>query len=306
MLLLSAISGGADRKKQRLLELAERVATLGKRRFGLSLHFGSSLASRSLPLSRSYQAALHAAEGALANGAKIMTAEAPTAGPTQSLRKIREELCKAVEESPGSLGARFDRYLETVEAQSGYRFDAVQGHLAAGFELMTGPLVAKGLLDAKSFAALCETLDRVGGEARTTSDLFAAYRAAVTDMSEAMERPVPARRDRNLRAALDFIHQHYSEPLRFEQVARVAGFAPNYFSGLFREREGMPFERYVTALRIERAKQLLTSSTLSAARVGELSGFSSPQYFSKVFHRALGLTPLEYRQNPGKHRTIKK
>ena len=147
---------------------------------------------------------------------------------------------------------------------------------------------------------------RVGGEARTTSDLFAAYRAAVTDMSEAMERPVPARRDRNLRAALDLIHQHYSEPLRFEQVARVAGFAPNYFSGLFREREGMPFERYVTALRIERAKQLLTSSTLSAARVGELSGFSSPQYFSKVFHRALGMTPLEYRQNPGKHRTIKK
>jgi len=306
VLLLSAISGGADRKKQRLLDLAERVSTLGRRRFGLSLHFGWSLASRSLPLSRSYQAALHAAERALANGAKIMTAEAPTAGPLPSLRKILEELRKAVEETPSTLGARFDRYLETVEAQSGYRFDAVQGHLAAGFELMAAPLVAKGSLDAKSFETLSETLDRAGGEARTTSDLFAAYRTAVADMSEAMDRPVPARRDRNLRAALDFIHQHYSEPLRFGQVARVAGFAPNYFSALFREREGVPFERYVTGLRIERAKQLLTSSTLSAARVGELSGFRSPQYFSKVFHRALGVTPLAYRQHPAKHRTIKK
>jgi len=86
--------------------------------------------------------------------------------------------------------------------------------------------------------------------------------------------------------------------LRFEHVARLAGFAPNYFSALFREREGVPFETYVTGLRIERAKQLLTSSTLSAARVGELSGFSSPQYFSKVFRESLGVPPLAYRRQP--------
>src|SRR5262249_42317617 len=70
--------------------------------------------------------------------------------------------------------------------------------------------------------------------------------------------------------------------------ARLAGFAPNYFSALFRQRQGVTFERYVSDLRVERAKQLLASSTLSVARVGELSGFSSAQYFSKVFRRSVG------------------
>jgi AraC-like DNA-binding protein len=303
VLLLSSLSGGAERKKRRLADLADRISTLGGRRFGLSLHFGSSAASRSLPLSRSYQAALQAAERALARGVRITESEPRASEPIQSLRRMREELCRAVEESPDSLGARFDRYLETVEAQSGYRFDAVAGHLAAGFELMARPLVAKGVLDAKSFAALSETLDRAGGEARTTSDLFAAYRSAVTDMALAMARPVPARRERRLHAALDFIHQHYTEPLSFRQIAKMAGFAPNYFSALFREREGVPFERYVTGLRLERAKQLLTSSTFSAARIGELAGFGSAQYFSKVFHRTLGVTPLEYRRRPRQRRT---
>jgi AraC-like DNA-binding protein len=306
VLLLSAKSGARGPTNRRLHDLVDRVASSGNRRFGLSLHFGSSTASRSLPLSRSYQSALQAAERAVARGMRLLTAEPRTAGSAQSLRKIREDLCRAVEEAPESLGARFDRYVETVEAQSGYRFDAMQGHLAAGFELMARPLVRRGSLDAKSFDALCEALDRAGGEARTTSDLLDAYRTAVADMSDAMQRPVAAKRDRSLRAALEHIHQHYSEPLSFVRVARLAGFAPNYFSILFRERQGVTFERYVSDLRIERAKQLLVSSTLSVARVGELSGFSSPQYFSKVFRHAVGTTPLVYRASPAKQRSRKR
>jgi AraC-like DNA-binding protein len=282
-------------KKQRMADLAQRISALGDRRFGLSLHFGSSATSKTLPLSRSYHAALAGAERALSQGSRLVTADAAVDGSTQSLRQIREDLCRAVEEAPDSLGARFERYLETVEARCGYRFDRVQGHLEAGFELMARPLVAKGLLDPKSFSALCETLDHAGGEAKTASELFIAYRSAVADMSEAVARPVPAKRERSLRAALYYIHQHYTEPLRFQTVARLAGFAPNYFSALFKEREGMPFERYVAGLRIERAKQWLASSELPAARVAELSGFSSPQYFSKVFRQAVGATPVAYR-----------
>ena len=94
--------------------------------------------------------------------------------------------------------------------------------------------------------------------ARTLSELAAAYRAAVADLSDAIRRPVSARRDRSLRGALEYIHQHYGERLELPKVAKVAGFTPKYFSQLFHEREKMTFERYLAKLRLERAKQLLS------------------------------------------------
>jgi len=119
-------------------------------------------------------------------------------------------------------------------------------------------------------------------------------------VSDALERPGPARQDRNVRRATDYIAQHYAEPLRLETVASVAGFTPTYFSRLFRKREGVPFGKYVTAFRIERAKQLLASTDLDASRIAELSGFGTPQYFSAQFPPLAGVTPLTWRRGPAR------
>jgi len=143
--------------------------------------------------------------------------------------------------------------------------------------------------------AMSEGLDRSADSARTTSELLAAYRRAVSDLSAATRKPVAARHERSLRAALEHTAQHYAEPLRAADVARVAGFAPKYFSRLFREHEGTTFEKHLRGLRVERAQFLLASSALDVERVARLSGFGSSQYFCRVFRRATGLTPLGYR-----------
>jgi len=189
-----------------------------------------------------------------------------------------------------------------VAAQCGYRSDAARGHLEAGFERIAAPLLSSGAIDKKSFDALCDVLERAAREAGTITDLFAAYRRAVLDLSDSMQRPVLARQDRSLRTAVEHIHQHYAERLSLKTVARLAGFAPSHFSKLFIKRERVPFEQYVRSLRLERAKQLLADTDLDAARVADLSGFRSPQYFSHVFTEALGMTPLTYRQGRRKTR----
>jgi len=120
-----------------------------------------------------------------------------------------------------------------------------------------------------------------------------------------VQKPVQARRDRSLRGALDYIHRHYRERLSREKVARVAGFAPSYFSVLFSEREKTTFERYLLRLRIDQAKQLLEDTELPAARVAELSGFKSPQYFCAAFRRATAMAPTEYRRDPQKEHSRK-
>ena len=60
--------------------------------------------------------------------------------------------------------------------------------------------------------------------------------------------------------------------------------------------QGVTFEKYVQGLRLERARQTLTVTSLSIERVARLSGFKSRPYFQSVFRRATGLTPAAYRR----------
>jgi AraC-like DNA-binding protein len=298
VVFLSAASGSTAKKRQKLFEIAAQLSRVARKSFGFSVHFGASPAPGSAPLPQSYQLALGAAEGALSRGDKIAFADPNASSPAASLRQLRASLGRAAQEEPDALAARFDRYLEVVTVQCGHRIEPARTHLEVGFERIAEPLIVSGAVDQRTLDALQATLDRAATAARSLGDLLSAYRRAVADLSEAVRRPVPARRDRSLRLALEYIGQHYTERLPLGRVARFTGFAPSHFSKLFIRRERMPFERYVRALRLERAKHLLISSDLDATRVAELSGFSSVQYFCHVFRAAVGTTPVAYRKLP--------
>jgi AraC-like DNA-binding protein len=295
VVFLSSAAGSLSARQRHLRELADR-ARAQARQFDLALHSGITLGSTSALLSRSYQAALGAAESALARGSELLVANAERDRP--SLAELRRSLRSGVEERPDLLAARFDRYLEAVAASHANHPELARVHLEVGFEQLALPLVGSGAIDAKSFATLSDTLERAAGEARSTSDLFAAYRSAVQDACHAVVEPVSARQERSLRRALDFIQEHYTEPLRLEKVARISGFGPGHFSRLFKRRESIPFENYLRALRLDHAKKLLADTSLTVMRVAELAGFQSPQYFCRAFREVIGVTPLAYRANP--------
>jgi AraC-like DNA-binding protein len=293
--LLSAATGATQRKEQRLLDLGERAAKVA-RGFALELHLGVS-AGPTQSLSEHFQKALAAAESALSQGARVRRADALGARRGPSLGEVRRELAGLIDRQPAALPARFDRFLEVVAIHCGYRLEPARAHLEAAFERIEEALRDRRALGERSLGDAYEALERAAQEARTVEELFGAYRRAVSDVSEAAQRPVAARRDRSLRRALAYIHRHYSEPLQLEQVARVAGFAPNYFSALFKQREHVTFDHFLRGLRIERAKQLLVSTDLEARRVAELSGFATASYFARAFRRAVEMTPVAYRRS---------
>jgi two-component system response regulator YesN len=132
------------------------------------------------------------------------------------------------------------------------------------------------------------------------TELSASYRRAIVDVSEAIRRPLVAKHDRSLRRALDVIHQHYAEPIGLRKVAAEAGFAPNYFSKLFLESQGVRFGDYLRSIRLERGRQLLAETTLDVTRVSALCGFRSVQYFCRAFQKRMGMSPLAYRKGPAK------
>jgi AraC-like DNA-binding protein len=297
VVFVSAAGGPARQAMNKPVGLSKTAAATAQRRFGLSVHFGACMAPRSAPLGRCYQAALGAAEAALTQGARLVTAELREDLPSHSLSDLRERLSRDVHERPSLLAVQFERYLEAVGMHCGYRLEPARAHLEVGFERASDVLVQSGALDKKSLVALRKQLHRTAGEAHTITALFESFRQATADLAAAWASPVPARRDRGVRASLEFIHQHFGEPLRLEQVARVAGFAPHYFSELFRKSERQTFERYLASLRLERAKDLLSNTDLSVTRIAELTGLRSPQYLCRMFRAAVGKTPLDYRRS---------
>ncbi|HEV8247167.1 MAG TPA: AraC family transcriptional regulator [Polyangiaceae bacterium] len=295
VVFLSAERGSKARRRQKLIELGERALRIARKDFGFALHFGFADAPAVIPLEQSFHGALSAAELALVQGVKLRTAESG-AGPAHSARHLREELGRDVEEHPERLRARFDRYLETVASRSGYRIDPIRVHLEIGFEKLAEPLLRNGAVDQKSLVTMRDSLERAAAEVRTIGELFVAYRKAIEDLTHALQAPVAARHDRNLRRGIDYMRAHYIEPITRAKVARVAGLTPSYFSVLFKRHEGKTFESSLRDLRVRRAQQLLGGGELNVTRVAELSGFHSLQYFSRVFRQALGTTARSYRQ----------
>jgi len=80
-----------------------------------------------------------------------------------------------------------------------------------------------------------------------------------------------------------------------EDLARVAHLSPFHFHRMFHRKLGVPPAQYLSALRLQRAKALLSLGKRSLAEISLASCFSSQSNFSRAFLRATGSTPLRYR-----------
>lgn len=96
---------------------------------------------------------------------------------------------------------------------------------------------------------------------------------------------------------IDYVNSHYTKPITFEDAVRMTNLNRSYLSKLFHNSTGMPFKKYVMFIRIEHSKQLLRlKPNISISKVSEQCGFSDSNYFSKVFSRLVGCSPIEYKK----------
>jgi AraC-like DNA-binding protein len=291
-LLVDDASKG-PRVRTKLLDIADRARSLA-RRFGFALHVGLSAHDDDAPLPARYQAALSAAEKALSAGQPIAFGGQRSTHAVSPLGELRRELANVVRETPSMLSAHFDRYIETIAVHCGYGLEPTRAHVEAGFDQILDALGTTGALDDRGLTDLQGTLERAA-RAETVRDLLLAYRRAVSDVEHAVLHPKEARQERSVRRATEFIREHLGDPLTLPRVARAAGFAPSYFSKLFARSEKTTFQRYVRKLRVERAKQMLETTTLGVERIGQLSGFRTRTSFHTAFRAVLRMTPAQYR-----------
>lgn len=97
-------------------------------------------------------------------------------------------------------------------------------------------------------------------------------------------------------ASLRYLFGHFTEDITLSKVASQSGYTPNYFSKVFRETCGTSFLEFLTTLRINYAKMLLLSTSLSTTAIAEKCGFRSSAGFFRRFQLACGCSPNNFRK----------
>jgi two-component system response regulator YesN len=96
---------------------------------------------------------------------------------------------------------------------------------------------------------------------------------------------------------MGYIRQHYRNPeLKIQDIAVEAHFSPAYFGYWFKRETKKNVWDFVTELRIEEAKQLLVTSDKKRYEIAYEVGYESPEHFSRMFKRYVGVSPADYRK----------
>ena len=129
-------------------------------------------------------------------------------------------------------------------------------------------------------------------ELRTLNyDMFAFYarEVAVLDRKKVFSRPVSV--------CLDHIYNHLHQQILVQDLADLCGLNASYLSTVFKAEMGLSVSEYITAKKIEAARNMLRYSDYSYADISSILAFSSQSHFIRIFKKHEGCTPRQYREN---------
>lgn len=128
--------------------------------------------------------------------------------------------------------------------------------------------------------------------------VFIARNSCKTALSqEKIANGILADTPHEITKAINYFNEQYTEKIDIEEYAHSLHMSSCWFIKTFKKYTYTTPKQYILTLRISKAKELLESSTLSVSEVASAVGFSETTYFSRLFKRLTGLSPLSYRQN---------
>jgi len=104
----------------------------------------------------------------------------------------------------------------------------------------------------------------------------------------------PLRSD--IKSVLDYIAQHYAENVTVAKLADLIALDRSYFCRIFKKAVGMSPKQYLIEMRLDKARLMLTETTLPITRISLLVGFQSFPAFSRLFVNKYQQSPRKYRE----------
>lgn len=126
-------------------------------------------------------------------------------------------------------------------------------------------------------------------------DLCFSLKEIVENFIQTIALPGAAQAHPVVRRAVQYITDHFDQPLSIQSLADELEVSPSYFSALFSKCMGIGFHEYLTRFRVEEARQLLTATQYPINEIAVTVGYADQSSFTKAFKRVTGITPYQLR-----------
>ncbi|MGG6310538.1 response regulator [Paenibacillus macerans] len=193
---------------------------------------------------------------------------------------------------------RIDSRLNAIFEELDADWSASQEHLIEVFSYLLHAFSFIAHKNGKGLAELAkESYEKVfgGTPLRSSRALREWAEDILTSIRCDMETEVRDTRSALVLKAQVYIREHLHTDVTLPAIADNVHLHPVYLSRIFKAVTGENVSDYVHKLRMERAAYLLKNTDKKVYEITELVGYENPQYFSKVFRKIYGQTPLEYR-----------
>ncbi len=108
------------------------------------------------------------------------------------------------------------------------------------------------------------------------------------------EKSTEEGKEKIVEAIKTYLAENISEPITLDDVVSRVCFSKTFVKALFREKTGMGIIHYLTELRINTAKHLISENKYTFSEIAAMCGFSTIHYFSNCFKKETGMRPSEY------------
>jgi len=182
-----------------------------------------------------------------------------------------------------------------------YNFGTLTGYI------MMGQVASDNAVNAE----LCNKVKLNAGEEaaklfpavqKVSRDILRSYMKIMTICAEYMTltNALPSPSPRVPELAKIYLHERFAEKITIKDICRSLGCSKSALLSAFKAEYGRTVNDYLSEIRIDESKKLLSSTNMSISAIAEATGFYDQSYFSKVFSQRIGVTPTEYRKELGK------
>ena len=200
--------------------------------------------------------------------------------------EIEKELVDAVKKGDSQKGLHmFELYFQSIQQASDYQVKTIHKAMENFFIVLSRAIKELGFE---------EDIVTGLGQFGTAMQIKEAAKSHLLVIIESLAEHRSNGVQTLLLKAKEYIDKNYAKTISLESIAVEIGISSYYLSKLFKERFHLTIIEYLTATRLEKAKELLLSRK-SLKEIALSIGYKDPNYFSRVFKKEIGMTPSEYR-----------
>ncbi|OIA99697.1 DNA-binding response regulator [Paenibacillus sp. LC231] len=191
----------------------------------------------------------------------------------------------------------FTGFLEYVHLRSmDYRTDIFEFKSSLGnFIFNVATTLGKMKVETGSLENAKYDYFRKIDEARYAGEAIAVVEAFIREAERAIGETNTSVNP-NMDRLLEYIQDHYADPITLTGVARQFHFNASYLSSYFAAYNGEGFSEYLNKIRLEKAMELLITTEHTISEISASVGYSDQSYFTKVFKKQTGISPSQFRR----------